>query len=142
MVSCLALLLCIQTVFSLQLPPVISLERKLWIAEAEKKHERVAMLAFPTLLTIAATSHSDPLSWLNEQNFATQSIFYGTAGALETLNLKRMKSNFRLKDGEIPGKLLFPQFNATNAQSFTEDTVGRLAMIGTLALLLDPSLAG
>ena len=140
MVSCLALLLCIQTVSSLQLP-VISLERKLWIAEAEKKHERVAMLAFPTLLTIAATSHSDPLSWLNEQNFATQSIFYGTAAALETLNLKRMKSNFRLKDGEIPGKL-FAQFNATNAQSFTEDTVGRLAMIGTLALLLDPSFSG
>jgi hypothetical protein len=98
-----------------------------WVKEAEKKHSRVALLAVPSLMTISAMTGDDPVQFLNNQPLATQLIFYSTAGALESLNLKRFDKGFKLKDGEEPGKLL--PLQANERLHNVEDWAGRLAML-------------
>ena len=110
----------------------VSPARKAWIQEAEKKHGRVAMLGFPALVALAAT-HNDPVPWLNSQPVATQLVFYSTAAALESFNLRRLDKGFTLKEGEVPGKLLdvgdYPTLEAV------ETLTGRAAMIASAAVL-------
>tara|TARA_A100001015_G_scaffold302058_1_gene389793 strand:+ start:368 stop:790 length:423 start_codon:yes stop_codon:yes gene_type:complete len=98
-----------------------------WVKEAEKKHSRVALVAVPSLMTIAAMTGEDPVQFLNNQPAATQLIFYSTAGLLETLNLKRFDKGFNLKEGEEPGKLL--PIQASETIQSVEDWAGRLAMV-------------
>ena len=98
-----------------------------WVKEAEKKHSRVALLAVPSLMTIAAMTGDDPVQFLNNQPLATQLFFYSAAGALESLNLKRFDKGFKLKDGEEPGKLL--PLEASEQLHAVEDWAGRLAML-------------
>lgn len=98
-----------------------------WVKEAEKKHSRVALLAVPSLMTIAAMTGEDPVQFLNNQPVVTQLVFYSTAGLLETRNLKRFDKGFRLKEGEEPGKLL--PVEATHQLNAAEDLAGRLAMV-------------
>lgn len=95
--------------------------------EAEKKHGRVALLAVPSLMTIAAMTGEDPVQFLNQQPVATQLCFYSAAGLLETLNLKRFDAGFKLKDGEEPGKLL--PLRASEKLHNIEDWSGRVAML-------------
>lgn len=100
-----------------------------WMKEAEKKHSRAAMIALPSLALIAMTNGQDPVPWLNSQPISTQLSFYSAIGALESLNLKRIKSGITLKEGEVPGKV-FPWVKTpTPTLEFLEDTVGRTAMI-------------
>ena len=98
-----------------------------WVKEAEKKHSRVALLAVPSLMTIAAMTGEDPVPFLNHQPVTTQLLFYTTAGILESFNLKRFDKGFRLKDGEEPGKLL--PLKASEELQNIEDWAGRLAML-------------
>ena len=110
--------------------------RNLWLQEAEKKHGRVAMLSIPALTAISMANHGmDPGPWLNSQPAATQLIFYSTAGAFESFNLKRLGKGFTLTEGEVPGKL----WNATAPAGLeqVENFVGRAAMLGSAGMLLD-----
>ena len=103
-----------------------------WIAEAEKKHARAAMVAFPTLVALSAvTDH--PVDWLNHQPAGVQIGAYAAAATLEALNLARLKPGFALKDGEEPGRVR--PVSATAEQSDAEDAVGRLAMLSATAFL-------
>lgn len=98
-----------------------------WVKEAEKKHSRVALLAVPSLMSIAAMTGEDPVSLLNSQPASTQLVFYATAGLFETLNLRRFDKGFTLKQGEEPGKLL--PLEASSELDAAEDWAGRLAML-------------
>lgn len=98
-----------------------------WIKEAEKKHSRVALLAVPSLVSIAAVTGDDPIQFLNNQPVTSQLVFYSVAGVLETLNLRRIDEGFKLKDGEEPGKLL--PFEASSKLNSAEDWSGRVAML-------------
>ena len=106
-----------------------------WLREAEKKHARVAMIAAPSLATIALATGDDPVPWLNQQPAMTQLLFYSTAGLLESLNLRRFDPGFKLRVGETPGRLLDTAPNRTNLDVL-EDNVGRLAMLGVTSNLL------
>ena len=99
-----------------------------WLREAEKKHGRVALLAVPSLATIAMATGNDPVPWLNSQPIETQIVFYSTAGLLESFNLRRFDKGFRLKDDEEPGKLLDRIQVSTEVNSL-EDNAGRVAML-------------
>lgn len=99
-----------------------------WMKEAEKKHARVALLAVPSLMTIAQATGEDPVAFLNSQPVATQLAFYSSAALLESLNLRRFgKDPFTLKDDEEPGKLL-PLAASPNLHA-VEDWTGRIAML-------------
>jgi hypothetical protein len=104
-----------------------------WISEAEKKHARTAMLAVPTLLSLGTiTDH--PVQWLNSQPVETQVSVYAAAAVLESVNLARHDYGFALKEGESPGNVLGR--NPTTELSAIEDGVGRMAMLGATALLI------
>lgn len=101
-----------------------------WTREAEKKHGRVAMLAFPALATLSSVTGSDPVVWLNHQPAATQILAYSLAGTLESLNLARLGKGFSLREGETPGKLV--PWDVNPDLEVAEDVVGRVAMLATV----------
>lgn len=101
-----------------------------WTKEAEKKHARVAMLAFPTLAVLSSVTGSDPVVWLNHQPVETQIMAYSLAGTLESVNLSRLGKGFSLKDGEAPGKLV--PWDVNPDLDTAEDIVGRVAMLATV----------
>ena len=105
-----------------------------WLREAEKKHSRVALLAAPTLATIAMVTGDDPVPWLNSQPLTDQLIFYSVAGCLESFNLMRFDKGFTLKEGEEPGRLL-PIRSDLKTLDAIEDTTGRVAMVAVAATL-------
>lgn len=106
-----------------------------WVREAEKKHSRVALLALPTLATIASsTDGADPVPFLNSQPATTQLIFYSVAGLVESANLRRLGKGFSLKEGEEPGKLL--PIKAGDTLNSLEDAVGRAAMLACTFFLV------
>ena len=124
----------------LNLPPptlqkVSTLNR--WVSEAEKKHGRVAMLAVPTLVTIAVSTRMDPVVWLNSQPATSQLVFYSVAATLESLNLKRFGKGFSLKEDETPGMLFKKNDPPPPLLSVLEDGVGRLAMIAALGIMVN-----
>ena len=107
-----------------------------WIAEAEKKHSRVALLAVPALVGLQMVTHSDPVVWLNHRPAAEQISFYCTAAVLESLNLRRLGPGLSLKDGESPGKLVRTWPSPSAKLSAAEDTAGRAAMLVAFLYLL------
>ena len=124
------LILCIATVtHGFSIGPFSSS----WVAEAEKKHARTAMLAFPTLLALqTVTDH--PVQWLNDQSVAMQVSAYSAAAVLESVNLARLDNGFTLKPGETAGKVL--NVKSSDTLSKWEDTVGRACMLGATAFLV------
>lgn len=136
------LLLLFATVSSmaLQSPPpktrITSSRLSGWLAEAEKKHGRVAMTALPALAKIAAATGQDPVPWLNQQPAMDQLFFYATAGVLESVNLRRFGPGFSLKDGETPGKFLRSADDPPPLLSAVEDAAGRAAMLLALGVFL------
>lgn len=117
------------------LVPTPGTPRYTWLREAEKKHGRVALLAAPSLAVIALATGQDPVPWLNAQPVATQLVFYSLAGGAEAFNLRRLDKGFKLKPGEVPGRLL-PVTNATVANlEGLEDGAGRIAMLATAMTL-------
>ena len=105
-----------------------------FVREAEKKHGRVALLAFPTLATIYALTGENPVPYLSNQPVSTQVEFFTGAALLESLSLARLGPNFSLKDELVPGN--FPPLSLPNkpADDF-EDAAGRVAMLATTAVL-------
>ena len=117
--------------------------RAKWIHEAEKKHERVALLGLPSLAAISAANHGmDPVPWLSHQPVETQIIFFSMAALFETFNLRRFDRGFTLKPGEEPGRLFFkdgppPAPNLLLA----EENAGRVAMVVSFLLILESTLS-
>lgn len=105
-----------------------------WMREAEIKHGRVAMLAFPTLAQISTITNTNPVSWLAHQPVDTQIYFFSAAAVFESLNLRRLGYGFVLKEGEEPGKLF--QSNHSAGFDVVETNVGRIAMIATFEQLV------
>lgn len=125
----LLLLLCVSSAAAYSVGPFSSS----WIAEAEKKHARAAMVAVPTLLALqSVTDH--PVQWLNAQPVETQVSFYASAAVLESVNLARHDYGFALKDGEEPGNVLGRE--PSNLSIAAEMLVGRICMLSATALLL------
>lgn len=118
--------------------PNLSPKRLAWLQEAEKKHTRVALLALPSLATIALTTGEDPVRWLNTQSALDQLVFYSVAGILESFNLRRLDKGFTLKEGESPGRLLPGDTPALDA---IENGAGRIAMLIVTAVMT-ASIAG
>ena len=124
------LLLVLTTASAFSIPTTTSP----WVREAEKKHGRVAMLAVPSLALLAMLNDgADPVPWLNAQPESTQLVFYASAAALESLNLRRFEDLFALKPGEEPGKLL--PVEASETWHNAEDYVGRVSMLVATSIL-------
>lgn len=107
-----------------------------FVKDAEKKHGRVALLALPTLSTIASVTGENAVTWLSNQPMDTQLIFFSVVGALETVYLNRFQGTFDLKDEVIPGNfspLPVPESNV----DFIEDTFGRLAMLSVFIYMAE-----
>lgn len=111
-----------------------------WLREAEKKHERVALLALPSLGVIAAATGEDPVPWLSHQPVDTQLVFFSTAALVEAASLRRFEKGFRLKDSVVPG--VWGARNATPWMEELEDGAGRVAMLATTGALGMSLLAG
>lgn len=107
-----------------------------FIKEAEKKHGRIALLALPTLSTIASITGENSVTWLSCQPMETQLIFFSVVGALETVYLDRFKGTFDLKDEVIPGN--FPPLPVPGkSMDFVENTFGRLAMLSVFIYITE-----
>tara|TARA_E500000178_G_C16626419_1_gene575659 strand:- start:61 stop:483 length:423 start_codon:yes stop_codon:yes gene_type:complete len=107
-----------------------------FIRDSEKKHGRIALLALPTLSTIASVTGENSVTWLSNQPMETQLIFFSVVGALETVYLTRFKDKFDLKDEVIPGN--FPPLPVPKSNvDFIEDTLGRLAMLSVFIYMVE-----
>lgn len=104
-----------------------------FVAEAEFKHARVAMLALPALAGLSAAGVDEPVRWLSQQPMDTQLTFFATAGALESVSLARLDTKFRLFPDLVPGDFL--GVGPSNATAL-ELGVGRVAMLTAAATLV------
>ena len=104
-----------------------------WLLEAEKKHGRVALLAVPSLLTIAAATGEDPVPWLSQQDTSVQLTFFSAAAVVEAASLRRFENGFDLAEGVTPG--VWGNANATEFETQLEDASGRVAMLAATGML-------
>ena len=118
------------SVSGLTTPSILNKPPSPWLQEAEKKHGRVAMLAFPALVALNSVTGSDPVTWLNNQPIDTQLTAYSIAGTLECFNLARIENGFNLKEGTVPGKLI--PWDVNPSLQVMEDITGRTAMLATV----------
>tara|TARA_A100001015_G_C14973917_1_gene706364 strand:+ start:664 stop:1074 length:411 start_codon:yes stop_codon:yes gene_type:complete len=103
--------------------------------DSEIKHGRTALLALPAMVAINALTGENPVTYLSSQSVDTQVNFFSAAGLVEAGYLSRFGSNFTLKEGVEPGKLvsnIVPDENLI----FLEDVAGRSAMLGVSAYIL------
>ena len=98
-----------------------------WVAEAEKKHGRAALVAVPALVGLGALTDA-PVDWLNAQPASVQAGFYAGAAILEAANLRRLDRGFALRAGEVPGKVL-PGPPPPETLERLENGAGRAAML-------------
>lgn len=122
-------------------PPKLPLPSAEFVREAEKKHERVALLALPSLWAISAlTGDPDPASYLQRQPGATQLYFFSLSALVEgVFTLPRIGENFSLKEGITPGQLFGAKPPEANLDAL-EDVLGRSAMVVVFFILLSSAM--
>jgi hypothetical protein len=107
------------------------------LIEYERKHARVAMLAFPALELLSANGVDEPVRWLSTQPVDTQLMFFATAGILEAgATLPRFEGLLNLKNNITPGQFT-PLGPATKEAEQVEVWIGRTVMIITFAWLVN-----
>ena len=109
-----------------------------FIKEAEFKHARVALLSLPALAALSASGVDEPVRWLSQQPLETQLMFFGVAGAIESLSLARLGPNFSLKSDLAAGNVLRLS-NVSSSFISSELFVGRAAMIGAACAIVKAS---
>lgn len=114
-----------------------------FIREAEFKHGRTAMVAIPTIAFLETVNPSTlGIDQLESTPLEYQLLGLGIFGCSEVAQLfnsyefpNSTENWFKLKDSHEPGDYAFNPLNLT-ANKDLELGVGRMAMIGTLGLMV------
>lgn len=107
-----------------------------FVADAELKHARVALLALPTITALTAVD-SDPITFLSRQPTEAQLLFFSVAAMIEAgCTLPRLGPNFSLAKDVIPGNFFGLSPPTDSWITATELGLGRCAMLATATLLL------
>ena len=105
-----------------------------FVKEAEFKHARVALFSLPVLAALSATGVHEPVKWLSQQAFDTQTSFFASAGVAEAVSFLRLGTNFSLKEYAGPGNVL-GFLNVSNTFVNCELYAGRAAMVCAACVL-------
>ena len=115
-------------------PPTVPSDA--FVADAEIKHGRVALVSGAVLAALASTGLEHPSMALAHSPIETQIEFFSAIGIAEAATyLPRLSSMFSLRDGVVPGKLI-PGVNARPELTRVELNVSRSAMLAVFFYLL------
>lgn len=111
-----------------------------FIAEAEFKHARVAMVAVPSLALISALTTHDPVTFLSDQPIDVQLACFAGFGTLEAASLSRLGPLFTLRPDVTPG--VFPPLSPSSQKLIdAELQTGRVAMLAVAGFMFEDLLA-
>ena len=117
-------------------PPLKKIPSESFVADAEIKHGRVAMVSGAVLATLAANGFDHPTAVLSQCSTELQLMFFSAIGVAEAATyLPRLSSMFSLKEGVVPGQV-FPRLTADAAVTSVELNLSRVIMMSVFLYML------
>ena len=117
-------------------PPLPRIPSESFVADAEIKHGRVAIVSSVVLASLAANGFEHPTAVLSQCSTDLQLFFFSAIGILEAVTyLPRLASMFSLRDGVVPGQV-FPQRAADATLSSLELTLSRVIMVSVFMYMV------
>lgn len=117
-------------------PPLKAVPSESYVADAEIKHGRVAMVSGAVLATLAANGFAHPTAVLSQSSTELQLMFFSAIGVMEAATyLPRLSSMFSLRDGVVPGQV-FPKISPSAALVSVERNLSRVIMMSVFLYML------